>query len=242
MAKKKKATFFLALAVLWAALGFAVPAGAAEWVLYVPPPEATYGVQFSYATDPGRVAQNSWEMWSATQSWQTSEYLRSWGLTAENASTAYALGYFGQGVSVGIIDSGFWTTHIEFQGEHFVPVVIEGVYGTSGFRYRHQQPQNPFVAGDPFYMTGAYNSGDADPWKASHGTGMMGILAANRDGPDDRTGTLLTNNMHGFAWASTVYMSNTGASDSNTHGPYHDYTFMYASYKALVDAGAQVIN
>ena len=85
-------------------------------------------------------------------------------------------------------------------------------------------------------MTGEYNSGDANPWNASHGTNMVGIMGANRDGNPNPS------NMQGFAFASTIVLGNTGASDENSHGPYHDYTFVYTGYKALVDAGAQVIN
>jgi subtilase-type serine protease len=194
--------------------------------------------QWSYPGDPGFVATNPSEVPAATLSWETPEYLNPWGLPAENASTAYALGYYGQGVTVGIMDSGVQTVNpvnLKFQGGRFIPVVQQGVYGTSGYRYRDTLPANPFYADQPFYMTGEYNSGDAYPWNASHGTNMVGIIGANRDGNPQP-------NMHGFAFASTILTGNTGASDENSHGPYHDYTFVYTGYKALVDAGAQVIN
>jgi autotransporter-associated beta strand protein len=218
--RRKEATPALALTVLLAAL-YATNAVANEW---------------SYATDPGRVATSPADFAAAKASWETAEYRRSWGLTAQEASTAYALGYYGQGVTVGIMDSGVQAEHQEFQGGRFVPIVTQGVYGTSGFRYRHQRPQNPFTAFRPFFMTGEFNSGDANGWNASHGTNMVGIIGANRDGNPNAM------NMHGFAFASTIALSNTGASDSNSHGPYHDYNFVYAGYKSLVDVGAQVIN
>ena len=44
-------------------------------------------------------------------SWETAEYNKNWGLKAMKASSAYALGYYGQGVKVGMMDSGFLTTH-----------------------------------------------------------------------------------------------------------------------------------
>src|ERR1700748_2156363 len=91
--------------------------------------------EWSYATDPGRVATSPADLAAAKTSWETAEYLRSWGLTAQKASTAYALGYYGQGVTVGIMDSGFQTAHPEFQGGRFVPIVTQGTYGTSGYRY-----------------------------------------------------------------------------------------------------------
>lgn len=216
----KKATPAFALTALWAAL-YATSAFANQW---------------SYPTDPGRVATSPADLAAAKASWETAEYQRSWGLTAQEASTAYALGYYGQGITVGIMDSGVQAEHQEFQGGRFIPVIQQGVYGTSGYRYRDKRPANPFFAGNPFYMTGEYNSGDALPWNASHGTNMVGIMGANRDGNPNPL------NMQGFAFASTIVLGNTGASDENSHGPYHDYTFVYTGYKALVDAGAQVIN
>jgi autotransporter-associated beta strand protein len=192
--------------------------------------------EWSYASDPGRVATSPADLADAKASWETAEYTRAWGLTAQKASTAYALGYYGQGITVGIMDSGVQTTHPEFQGGRFVPIANQGIYGSSGYRYRDTRPQNPFKAGWPFSLTGEYNSGDANGWNASHGTNMVGIIGANRDG-----GTSASN-MQGFAFASTIVVGNTGASDENSHGPYHDYTFVYSGYRGLVDAGAQVIN
>ena len=216
----KEATPAFALTALWAAL-FATGALANEW---------------SYPGDPGFVATSPADFAAAKASWETPEYMRSWGLTAQEASTAYALGYYGQGVTVGIMDSGVQVENQEFQGGRFIPVVQEGVYGTSGYRYRDTRPANPFFAGEPFFMTGEYNSGDAAGWNSGHGTTMVGIIGANRDGAPNPS------NMQGFAFASTIVLANTGASDENSHGPYHDYTFVYTGYKALVDAGAQVIN
>ena len=224
----KEATPAFALAALWAAL-FATGAVANQW---------------SYPTDPGRVATSPADLAAAKASWETPEYLRVWGLTAQEASIAYALGYYGQGITVGIMDSGVQAEHMEFQAVsaslfpngRFIPVVQQGVYGTSGFRYRDTRPANPFTAGQTFFMTGEFDSGDANPWNASHGTNMVGIMGANRDGNPNPL------NMQGFAFASTIVLGNTGASDENSHGPYHDYTFVYTGYKALVDAGAQVIN
>lgn len=216
----KEATPAFALTALWAAL-YTTCAVANQW---------------SYPGDPGRIATSPADLAAAKASWQTPEYLRSWGLTAQDASTAYALGYYGQGVTVGIMDSGVQAEHMEFTGGRFIPVVQQGVYGTSGYRYRDKRPANPFFAGKPFFLTGEYNSGDALGWNASHGTAMVGIMGANRDGAPNPL------NMQGFAFASTIVLGNTGASDENSHGPYHDYTYVYTGYKALVDAGAQVIN
>jgi len=100
-AKRQVATPAFALTALLAAL-CATNAVANEW---------------SYPTDPGRVATSPADFAAAKASWETAEYRRSWGLTAQEASTAYALGYYGQGVTVGIMDSGVQAEHQEFQGQ-----------------------------------------------------------------------------------------------------------------------------
>ena len=49
----------------------------------------------------------------------------------------------------------------------------------------------------------------------SHGTHVLGTIAANRDGA----------NHHGVAWNSTSYSANTGGSDDSNYGPFLDYGF-----------------
>ncbi|MGX1668110.1 S8 family serine peptidase [Streptomyces sp. NPDC055400] len=146
-----------------------------------------------------------------------------------NASTAYALGYCGRGVALGMMDSGYRVTHEAFQTERIVPVRAEGVYGTSGFGYRNTAtPANPFTAGEPFIV-------DGDQARTSdygHGTGMLGVTSGIRDGKGQ----------HGIASGATMYAAKTGGSDTQSHGPFHDYVYWYTANKALVDAGAQVIN
>ena len=67
--------------------------------------------------EPGFVAENSLQVEQAKKSWETEEYLRNWGLVAQKASSAYALGYYGQGVKVGMMDSGILKDHIELSGD-----------------------------------------------------------------------------------------------------------------------------
>ena len=50
-----------------------------------------------------------------TKSWESAEYLKDWGLTSMNASTAYALGFNGSGIKIGVMDSGVLLNHPEFQ-------------------------------------------------------------------------------------------------------------------------------
>jgi autotransporter-associated beta strand protein len=199
--------------------------------------------QWSYPEDPGRVATSPEDLDAAKASWETPEYGSytgdnpstpgtaidsPWQLVAVNASTAYALGYCGQGVTLGMMDSGYRTTHEAFQTELIDPVTGEGVYGTSGFGYRGATPANPFTAGEPFTVAG--DQGRTSDY--SHGTGMLGVTSGMRDGRDQ----------HGIAFGSKMAVAKTGGSDAQSHGPFHDYVYWSTANKALVDAGAQVIN
>jgi subtilase-type serine protease len=221
--------FFLALIGCLSLLVFAgSPASANEW---------------SYPGDPGFVATSPQQLPAAKFSWETPEYgfftghdpstsgtaiNTPWQLVAVNASTAYALGYYGQGVTLGMYDSGYRTTHEGFQTALIAPVRAGGVYGTSGFGYRSATPSNPFTVGEPFVV-------DGDQARTSdygHGTGMLGVTSGLRDGLQQ----------HGIAFASKMVVAKTGGSDTQSHGPFHDYVYWYTANKALVDAGAQAIN
>ncbi|MEP9355920.1 autotransporter domain-containing protein [Xanthobacter sp. KR7-65] len=87
--------------------------------------------------------------------WETPEYFRSGALAQINASGAYAQGYTGAGVMVGVADSGLDTTHPEFAG-HVLP----------GFDFRTNAPLLPG------------QNDDTD----GHGTHVSGIVGAARDG------------------------------------------------------------
>ncbi|MCO1597089.1 S8 family serine peptidase [Micromonospora sp. RHAY321] len=198
----------------------------------------------AYPEDPGFVARSPGELDAAKASWETPEYgyytghnpstpgtavNSPWQLVAVNASTAYALGYRGQGVTLGMMDSGYRASHEAFQTELIASVRAEGVYGTSGFGYRNAAtPANPFTAGEPFTLAGD----QARTSDYGHGTGMLGVTSGIRDGKDQ----------HGIAFGSKMYVAKTGGSDTQSHGPFHDYVYWHTANKALVDAGAQVIN
>src|SRR5215831_10026240 len=147
--------------------------------------------QWSYPGDPGFVATSPAQLPAAIASWQTPEYgnytgvdpstggtavTLPWQLTAVNASTAYALGYYGQGVTLGMMDSGYRPTHEAFQTSLIESVHSSGVYATSGFSYRTPTPGNPFTAGAPFVVDGD----QARTSDYSHGTGMLGVLAGHQ--------------------------------------------------------------
>ena len=152
---EKGLNFFQALIVCLSLLVLVdSPASANEW---------------SYPGDPGFVATSPEQLPVAKASWETPEYGNytghdpltpgtavnwPWQLAAVNASTAYALGYYGQGVTLGMMDSGYRPTHEAFQTGRIFPVRAAGVYGTSGFGYRNATPANPFNAGEPFVVDG----------------------------------------------------------------------------------------
>lgn len=225
--KTKAAKSAVALAVAALMLG----AGAAS---------AAYMAPKGGSQDPGFVANNSTQVDAAKESWETAEYNKNWGLKAMKASSAYALGYYGQGVKVGMMDSGFLTKHQELSGDRWHTVKFEGTYSQSGERYpqyafkdEYGRPQNngdtgKYNKGDKFSVDGAYNPDFND----NHGTGCAGVYAGNRDGVG----------MHGVAWGSEFYSANTGGTDSTNYGPFLDYNFFKAGYDALVNSGVKIIN
>jgi autotransporter-associated beta strand protein len=200
--------------------------------------------QWSYPGDPGFVATSPQQLPAAKASWETPEYGNytgvnpstggttvtwPWQLTAVNASTPYALGYYGQGVTLGIMDSGYRPTHEAFQTSLIESVRSGGVYATTGFSYRTPTPGNPFTAGAPFVVDGD----QARTSDYSHGTGMLGVLAGKRDGLSQQ---------QGIAFASKIFVAKTGGSDNQSHGPFHDYVYFHTGHQALVAAGAKAIN
>ena len=188
----------------------------------------------SYKGDTGYVASSHEEMAAAIESWRTEEYLKNWGLDAQKAAVAYALGYHGQGVKVGQMDSGILETHTELSGDRWHAVSASGEYTHDGERYpQYAYPDSsadtsPYKAGEKFNLDGYYNSEFND----NHGTGCAGVYAGNRDGQG----------MHGVAWGSEFYSANTGGTDDSNYGPFPDYGFFKAGYDALVDAGVKIIN
>ncbi|PJK03006.1 autotransporter outer membrane beta-barrel domain-containing protein, partial [Lysobacteraceae bacterium NML91-0268] len=145
-------------------------------------------------------------------SWKTEEFMQDWGLEAMNAHHAYARGLTGNGIRVGIFDSGVGLDHPEFAGRDHQGLKI-GELLADGSR-----------CAPDYYLGGAYNpcfgtdGGRAqlditywDPdWArllppesmhlvdktellwVSHGTHVAGTVAANRDG----------SGMHGVAFGA----------------------------------------
>ncbi|GGF82335.1 outer membrane autotransporter barrel domain-containing protein [Azorhizobium oxalatiphilum] len=94
----------------------------------------------------------------SVSSWQTAEYFGSGALAQINAAAAYALGYTGSGVRVGVVDSGLDTRHPEFTGR-----VVNGYDFTNDVAITSDEDHDL----------------DAD---VSHGTHVAGIIAAARNG------------------------------------------------------------
>ena len=180
-----------------------------------------------------------------TSSWESAEYKKDWGLVSMNASTAYALGFNGSGVKIGVMDSGVLLSHPEFQDGRIHVVKSSGTYSKNGMMYPDTAYGNsPFKAGssseydetnkgefkkgDKFDIDGRWVAGVND----SHGTHVGGTMAASRDG----------SGMHGVAFKAQLYSANTGGNDGMTYGPNQDYNFFLKGYEALADAGAKVIN
>ncbi len=208
--KTKAAKSVVALAVAALMLG----AGAAS---------AAYMAPKAGSQDPGFVANSSTQLDAAKKSWETAEYKKDWGLTAMNASSAYALGYHGQGVAVGVMDSGaLLQKHSELAGDRFHASHNQGQYGSTGNRYPQgagSQFDGKYEAGQDYDVTGDWVLNMND----SHGTHVTGTVGANRDGSE----------FHGVAWGSDIHVGNTGGTDGSNYGPFLDYQFFLNGWGQL---------
>lgn len=177
--------------------------------------------------ESGFVAQNNAQLEQAKQSWETQEYQKDWGLAAIKASSAYALGFHGQGVAVGMMDSGaLLQKHPELAGDRFHASHASGNYGTTGNRYQTEVPGVGDVFGNGDYSAGEAFETDGN-WVAhvndSHGTHVLGTIGANRDGSE----------MHGVSWGSEIYAGNTGGTDNTNYGLIQDYNYFLAAWSGV---------
>ncbi len=99
----------------------------------------------TYVGDPGTLGNAA--------SWRTAEFNRDWGLLSIGAEYGYAAGASGDGIKVGLVDSGYYAPHPEFTPSRYFGVTVNGIPGA----------QNPL-----------YNDG--------HGTHVSGTVGAARDG------------------------------------------------------------
>lgn len=193
---------------------------------------AAYMAPNNLYQETGFVAQNQAQVADATKSWETKEYNNAWGLKSMNASSAYALGYYGQGVKLGVMDSGALLSHPDFADGRLSATHVTGIYGQTGDRYPQNGPNGKdtghYEAGEKFDVTGDFMLGKND----SHGTKVAGTIGSDRNGVGS----------HGVAWGSEIVSGNTGGNDNTNYGPFLDYNFFKAGYDALVNSGVKIIN
>ncbi|MEB0045131.1 MULTISPECIES: autotransporter domain-containing protein [unclassified Pseudomonas] len=159
-------------------------------------------------------------------SWRSAEFNADWGVGAINAQDAYAAGYTGKGIKLGIFDQPVYAAHPEFSGTQKVINLV-----TSGIR-EYTDPYIPVKAGDAFRYDGAPSVGSNGKLGA-HGTHVGGIAAGSRDGGP----------MHGVAFAAQIISADNGdpgPEDGIIRG--NDGAVYKAGWDALIASGARVIN
>ena len=159
-------------------------------------------------------------------SWRSAEFNADWGLGAVNAQEAYAAGYTGKGVKLGIFDQPVYAAHPEFSGPNKVITLV-----TSGIR-EYTDPYIPVKAGDAFRYDGSPSVG-SDGELGAHGTHVGGIAAGSRDGGP----------MHGVAFGAQIISADNGdpgPEDGIIRG--NDGAVYKAGWDALIASGARIIN
>jgi len=164
-----------------ALLPAAVAAQPAAAQLSVPPSQIQ-----SYSGDPGKSGDPA--------SWRTPEFLRDNGMLSIGAEFAYAAGYAGGGMNVGIVDSGVFAGHLVEHGDRYFSVEAQG--GETG--------------PTPGWYDPAFND--------SHGTHVSGTVGASREGVGETTPAGPEANMHGVAFNSDIYTGNTAKTDGVFYG------------------------
>ncbi|HFS8203728.1 TPA: S8 family serine peptidase, partial [Serratia marcescens] len=159
-------------------------------------------------------------------SWRSSEFNAEWGLGAIHADQAYAAGYTGKGIKLGIFDQPVYAKHPEFAGENKVINLV-----TEGIR-EYTDPYIPVKKGDDFRYDGTPST-DSSGKLGSHGTHVGGIAAGSRDGGA----------MHGVAFNAQIISAENGdpgPEDGIVLG--NDGAVYKAGWDALVASGARIIN
>lgn len=159
-------------------------------------------------------------------SWRSSEFKADWGLGAIHADSAYAEGFSGKGIKLGIFDQPVYALHPEFASPGKVLTLV-----TSGIR-QYTDPYISAAAGEAFVYDGRPSPG-SDGKLGSHGTHVGGIAAGNRDGGA----------MHGVAFDAQIISADNGdpgPEDGIILG--NDGSVYKAGWDALVASGARIIN
>ncbi len=159
-------------------------------------------------------------------SWRSSEFNAEWGLGAIHADQAYAAGYTGKGIKLGIFDQPVYAKHPEFSGPDKVINLV-----THGIR-EYTDPYIPVKKGDDFRYDGTPST-ESSGKLGSHGTHVGGIAAGSRDGGA----------MHGVAFNAQIISAENGdpgPEDGIVLG--NDGAVYQAGWEALVASGARIIN
>jgi autotransporter-associated beta strand protein len=149
----------------------------------------------SYVGDPGRLGDPA--------SWRTPEFNRDIGLVSIGAEFAYAAGYAGGGMNIGLVDSGFFAGHVREHGS------LDTNYAV-GDRYFSVVAQGGETGPTPGFYDPAFND--------THGTHVSGTVGASRDGVGETQPGGPEANMHGVAFNSNVYLGNTHKTDGVFYG------------------------
>ncbi|HEO9036107.1 TPA: autotransporter outer membrane beta-barrel domain-containing protein [Serratia marcescens] len=159
-------------------------------------------------------------------SWRSSEFNAEWGLGAIHADQAYAAGYTGKGIKLGIFDQPVYAKHPEFSGpDKVINLVTEGTR-------EYTDPYIPVKKGDGFRYDGTPST-DSSGKLGAHGTHVGGIAAGSRDGGA----------MHGVAFNAQIISAENGdpgPEDGIVLG--NDGAVYQAGWNKLVASGARIIN
>jgi len=155
----------------------------------------------SYAGDPGVAGD--------TASWRTAEFLRDNGMRALGADNAYAAGFAGQGINIGLVDSGYFLGHYT---EHAAYPIPDPADANTPTRWHSIDTTGGTTGFTPGFYNQAYND--------SHGTHVSGTVGASRDGRTSGGVPPVSggNNMHGVAFDAHVYLGNTHKTDGVLYG------------------------
>ncbi|MFE9695069.1 S8 family serine peptidase [Micromonospora sp. NPDC005806] len=149
----------------------------------------------SYEGDPGRLGDPA--------SWRTPEFNRDTGLLSMGVEFAYAAGYSGTEMNIGVVDSGVFAGHVREHGS------LATDYAT-GDRYFSVEAAGGQTGPTPGFYDPAFND--------SHGTHVSGTIGASRDGVGETQPGGPIANMHGVAFNSNVYVGNTHKTDGVLYG------------------------
>ena len=149
----------------------------------------------TYPGDPGAAG--------APATWRTPEFVRDNGMISIGAEFAYAAGYSGTGMNIGVVDSGYFLGHVREHGSLATDYAV-------GDRYHSVVAQGGDTGPTPGFFDPAFND--------THGTHVSGTVGASRDGVGETQPQGPVANMHGVAFNADLYLGNTHKTDGVLYG------------------------